>query len=337
MNMDDQVMGNKEADKNITMINENKDMRSAKPFLTDEGLRELLESATSERPSMRREQQQNRVESKASEPSINNTVNSVAQKKQAAKPELPMMKIKARTIKPDRYQLRKNRILIDSEGERAAMAYKILRTKVYQEFTNRNWNSVGITSPNPSDGKTTTAINLAYTFARSVPNIVVLVDLDLHRPSVHKHLEFAPPYGVIDYLNGDVLISEVLYRIADTNMFVIPGRECKDLPMDLFSSDRLAKLHRFLNRMFPKSFLFYDLPPVLSVDDAVVFDEKDCNLVVTAEGSTSVDDLHNVAEMMTGHNLLGYVLNKSKHSTRIHKYGYSYYGAYGKYGNYTNS
>lgn len=243
-------------------------------------------------------------------------------------------KITTKVLRLGKDQLRKNRILIGSADEPAAMSYKILRTKVYQKLNENSWSSIGITSPNPSEGKTTTVINLAHAFSRSVQNPVVLVDFDFHRPNIHKTLGFSPPAGVVDYLNDDVLISEVIYQVVDTDMFVIPGRDVEKLPMDLMSSDKVSRFHNLIKGMFPSCYIFYDMPPVIPVDDAVIFEDKECNLIVTAESQTSVDDLYHAMELLSGQNILGYVLNKSKSSSRIAKYGYSYYG-YGGYGSYT--
>ena len=290
--------------------------------LQNGGLRELLENA--EKPSPARHPEQ---DSAIVTPLGKRATHSPAEE------NLQKRKIRARTLKLDRDQLHAKRILVDGEVGHAGVAYKVLRTKVYKAFGDNGWSSVGITSANPAEGKTTTAINLAYAFARAVRNVVVLVDFDFHRPNVHNTLGFNPPAGIIDYLRGDVLISEVLYRVEGTDLFVIPGRLVDDLPLDMMSNHAIPKFHQLLKGMFPSGYIFYDLPPVLHVDDALVFEDKDCNLLIAAEGDTSIDDLHHAMELLSGQNMLGYVLNKSRHGSRISKYGYTYYG-YGSYGGY---
>ena len=100
--------------------------------------------------------------------------------------------------------------------------------------------------------------------------------------------------------------------------------------MDLMSSERVSQFHALLKKIFPSCYIFYDMPPVMLIDDVVIFGDKDCNLVVTSESTTLVDDLHHTKELLSGQKTLGYVLNKSKHHSRTSKYGYSYYG-YGSY------
>lgn len=315
---------NKQIDKGIGDVG--RENTSKAPVFKDQSLRTLLENPETSggariQGTLRTSKRDPRLE--------DGKTRQLRSEKRPAKTQAAPKKIRARTLHLDQNQLRKNRILIGSEAEQGGMEYKILRTKTYRQFKQHGWNSVGVTSPHPSDGKTTTAINLAYAFARSVQNIVILVDFDFHRPNVHNTLDFSPRHGVIDYLTGEVLLLEVLYRVANTNMFVIPGRVTEGVPVEMMGSSEVSKFHQLLKGMFPKCYIFYDLPPVLMVDDAVIFEDKDCNLVVTSESKTTVDDLHHTMELLSGQEMLGYVLNKSKHGSRIAKYGYSYYG----YGN----
>lgn len=244
-------------------------------------------------------------------------------------------KVRGRRLELDKEHLKNNLLFWDTGSESRAMPYKILRTKIYQQFNQNDWNSVGITSPSPEEGKSVTAINLAFTFTRSIENYVLLVDLDFHRPSIHKKLGFSPRFGLIDYLNGDAPISDILYGIPNTNCIVIPGREVKELPLSLMNSDRVKRFHNLINRLFPLCYIFYDMPPVLAVDDAIIFKEKDCNLIVTSENSTSVNDLNQTMELLGDQNIIGYALNKSRNRSRIVKNGYYYYGEYGGYEGYS--
>ena len=244
-------------------------------------------------------------------------------------------KIRGKRLELNKEHLKNNLIFWDIDSESRVMPYKILRTKIYQKFNQNDWNSVGITSPNPEEGKSVTAINLAFTFTRSIKNHVLLVDLDFHRPSIHKKLGFSPRFGLIDYLNGDAPISKILYGIPNSNCIVIPGREAKDLPLSLMNSDRVKRFHNLINRLFPSCYIFYDMPPVLAVDDAIIFKEKDCNLIVASENSTSVNDLNQTMELLGDQNIIGYALNKSRNRSRIVKNGYYYYGEYGGYEGYS--
>jgi len=238
--------------------------------------------------------------------------------------------LKTRSVKLDKDVLQKNKILSGGDSSRGGMAYKILRTKVYKKLNEKNWTSVAVTSPNPSDGKTTTSINLALTLSKSVKNRILLVDLDLHRPNVHKTLGMAPEYGVSDYLQGSVSLSNIIYRVDATNLYVLPGRVSDD-DVDcsgLLLSDRMRRMHRTISQLFDPCYIIYDMPPILAIDDVVTFQNKDCSLVVVAEGETTIDDLHHARELMTGQEIIGYVLNKSKNKVKHSSSGY-YYNRYG--------
>ncbi|HBS27818.1 MAG TPA: hypothetical protein DD827_11975, partial [Gammaproteobacteria bacterium] len=159
------------------------------PVLGDERLKALLEKPSMSRTKRQLSSTRSRKKNQPTAEKLKLQSPPVSQQKgNTEQPESKTAtprKVRARTLHLDQEKLRKNRILIGSEAEREGMPYKILRTKAYRQFKQHGWSSVGITSPHPSDGKTTTAINLAYAFARSVQNIVVLVDFDFHRPNIH--------------------------------------------------------------------------------------------------------------------------------------------------------
>ena len=244
-------------------------------------------------------------------------------------------KIRGKKLELDKSHLKENLIFWDDSAQAMSMPYKILRTKVYQQLQKNKWNSIGITSPNPEEGKSITTINLAFAFAHSIENHVLLIDLDFHRPSIHKKLGFSPRYGLIDYLTGDIPISEILFGIPGSNCIVIPGRDIKSIPHDLLRSDRIKKFHKLINQLLPACYIFYDMPPVLAVDDAITFKIKDSNLIVVSENTTSVNDLNHTIELLSDQHITGYALNKSKNRSRMVKNGYYYYGEYGGYDGYS--
>ncbi len=239
-----------------------------------------------------------------------------------------LKKVRVNSLRPDVATLRGNRILIGSDNESEAMAYKVLRTKLFKVMKENKWMSVGITSANPTEGKTTTAINLAYMLEQSIELPVVLVDLDMHRPNVHKLLGIKPRYGIADYLRGEATLVEVIHRLKGANLLVLPGRTAESDCGRLLSSRAMKDFGRIMMELIGPCLIMYDMAPVLAVDDVMVFDGKDCNLVVTAESSTTTDDLATVMELLADQNTVGYVLNKSRNSVKRTRYGYYYYYGY---------
>ena len=90
-------------------------------------------------------------------------------------------------------------------------AYRMLRTRVLQTLRENNWTSVAVTGPASGCGKTLTAINLAISLAMEVTHTVLLVDLDLRKPSIHEYFGYQPETGLSDYLLNDTPINQIMF------------------------------------------------------------------------------------------------------------------------------
>lgn len=216
--------------------------------------------------------------------------------------------------------LRKNLIFLGKESDSFSMAYKMLRTQVYQKMVNNNWTTLGITSATSGEGKSLTAINLAFSLSRASARPVVLVDLDLRRPSVVTKLGISVERGISDYLTRGVALQNILLRIAD-NLVLAPGIEDVSDASELLGSVQMVRFLRDLREAMPDALIIFDLPPVLMVDDVLALSPTiDACLIVAEEGRTQRDELQQAVDMMQMTNLLGVVLNKSGEISNNHYY-----------------
>lgn len=217
--------------------------------------------------------------------------------------------------------LNENRI-ITSDNDVHSHAYKILRTRVWQQMRGNGWTSLAITSANPGEGKTLTAINLAISLSRmEIGRTVLLVDLDMRRPSIHKYFGFWPEYGVNDYLQGDIPIKEIIVNPDIGDMLLLPGNVPVTNSSEILSSPRIQRLMQEIKVGFPTRLVIFDLPPVLATDDVLVLAPSiDAFLLVVEEGKSSTNDIRHTVELLKDTKLLGTVLNKSEES--IQGYGY---------------
>ena len=103
---------------------------------------------------------------------------------------------RTRTVPVDAVVLRANGVMQADAGGAAGQAFKMLRTRVLQKMRQRGWNTLAVVSATPKDGKTFTAINLAIAIAAETAHTTLLVDLDLHNPSVHRRFGIEPKVGV---------------------------------------------------------------------------------------------------------------------------------------------
>ena len=133
---------------------------------------------------------------------------------------------KTTTITLDIARLRENRIIASTEPDSVADAYKVLRTHVLQQMRANGWKALGVTSAGEGAGKTLTAINLAISLARQIDQTVLLVDLDLKRPSLMGYLvDSGEMPGLSDYLSGDRDLPEILVNPGIDRLVILPGKK----------------------------------------------------------------------------------------------------------------
>jgi capsular exopolysaccharide synthesis family protein len=200
-------------------------------------------------------------------------------------------------------------------------SYRMLRTRVLQAMREKGWNSLAITGPASGCGKTLTAINLAVSLAMEVTNTVLLVDLDLRKPSIHEYFGYQPEYGISDYLFNDIKVSEVLFSPSIDRLVVLPGREAIHNSSEMLRSPRMVRLVNELKTRYPDRLVVFDLPPILAADDALAFAPyTDAFLLVAESGGTSREDLQKALDVLKSTPIIGTVLNK----TAAPKGGYGY-------------
>ncbi|MBK9132711.1 MAG: CpsD/CapB family tyrosine-protein kinase [Gammaproteobacteria bacterium] len=219
--------------------------------------------------------------------------------------------------------LRQNRIFLGSEAGDYAHAYKVLRTRVWHQMRTNGWHSLGVTSANPGEGKTLTATNLAISLARmEIGRKVVLVDLDMRRPSVHRYLGFRPEYGISDFLLSGMSLGKILVDIGIERFAVLPGCASFANSSEILSSGRMVQLMNEIKRYFPSRVVIFDLPPILAADDVlVVAPHINAFLLVIEEGRSPAKDVGKAAELLKDSNIVGTVLNKTPEAVQQY-YGY---------------
>ncbi|MES9818835.1 MAG: hypothetical protein ABW155_19585, partial [Candidatus Thiodiazotropha sp.] len=107
---------------------------------------------------------------------------------------------KTKSVEVAKDSLREKRVIAGDTNDPVSDQYKVLRTHVLQRLKANQWNSLAITSPGEACGKTLTAINLAISLAREVNHSVLLVDLDLRRPSIGQYFYSDEYSGISEYL-----------------------------------------------------------------------------------------------------------------------------------------
>lgn len=189
---------------------------------------------------------------------------------------------------------------------------------------------ISVTSVNPGEGKTTTSINIAWSFARAGYK-TLLIDGDTRQSvmsGVFKSREKIT--GLTEFLSGTADLS---YGLCDTNienLFVVQSGSVSPNPTALLQSKNFNDMIETLRKYF--DYIIVDTPPVGIIIDAVIITQKcDASILVTATGEANKRDVQKAKQQLeqTGKLFLGVVLNKLDIS--VDKYGiYASYGNYGK-------
>ncbi len=220
----------------------------------------------------------------------------------------------------------------------ATEQYKLIRANL--DFTlpeNEMCPVIGITSSMRGEGKSTTAVNLAYVFAEKGSK-VLLIDGDMRIPSISKKLDIESAPGLADLLRGNGMqISDIRSYLLD-NWYILPAGYIPPNPSELLGSNRMADLLNRLRAVF--DCIIIDLPPVNIVSDAVSVSSLISGMIVVIrEEYTEKKELERCFRQlkMSNVNILGCVLNDAKFiNTPYNKYKrrkyYKYYNYRGSEG-----
>lgn len=150
-------------------------------------------------------------------------------------------------------------------------AFKRLRTNVLISLgdkTDKRGQIIGITSAQPSEGKSTVSVNLAYTLAE-LGKTALLIDCDMRRPAIHDIVSVKLTPGLADVLDGGIALNDAVSRYtssADKTFFdLIPGGTIPEDPVEKLNSGRFQKLLDAAANAF--DYVVLDLPPVNAVVD----------------------------------------------------------------------
>ncbi|WP_292835399.1 polysaccharide biosynthesis tyrosine autokinase [Microbacterium sp.] len=212
-----------------------------------------------------------------------------------------------------------------------AESFRALRTNLqFLDMGGRA--SFVITSSVPSEGKSTTTINLAIALADAGKR-VALLDADLRKPKVAEYLGIEGGAGLTDVLIGRVKVGDVMHPWGDRTMYVMPAGKIPPNPSELLGSQQMATLLEVLERDF--DVVLCDAPPLLPVTDAAILARATSGaLVVVSAGRTNRHQLSGAIDALqtVGAKVAGIVL--SMVPTRgpdayAYTYGYGYGQGYG--------
>lgn len=124
-----------------------------------------------------------------------------------------------------------------------------------------------VTSSLPEEGKTTLAVSLASLMARSQKRVLI-IDLDLRHPSVHRELGWQVSAGLVEYMAGERTLQEVIHNDLETGLHFLPVKAHTTTPTDLLESEKMRQLVQICRENY--DLVILDSAPVASVNDTRV-------------------------------------------------------------------
>lgn len=202
-------------------------------------------------------------------------------------------------------------------------AYRTVRTSILLSQAGRSPKKILVTSAIPGEGKTTVSVNLATSLA-TTGSRVVLVDLDLRRPSVSKYFRITRrAKGVVDVVTGQKTIEESLLTTPVENLWVLPSGPIPPNPAELIGADEMIVLLDSLAAKFDH--VVIDSAPVLPVSDSLLLAMVADGVVLVVRGEATPGPAVRQAKERLGSlgtRFLGVILN----GANIHSGEYGYYG-----------
>lgn len=204
-----------------------------------------------------------------------------------------------------------------------AEPYRVLRTNILFTIKDPDIRTITVVSGGAGEGKSTTVINLATTFAQN-GNSVLLVDSDLRRPSLHKRLDFENSPGLTDVLLGQKKLEDVTQSTGESRLEFLASGKLPSSAMGILNSQQMRDFIKDVRKRY--DYVLFDSPPLMGVSDATVLaSEVDVSLLVVQyrkyPQSLAVRSRQMVDKV--GGRLLGVVLNNINVSNDASYYYYS--------------
>ncbi len=200
--------------------------------------------------------------------------------------------------------------LITIDRSPATEAYRLLRTLIMASESGagikaKTWL---ITSSQPAEGKTTTAINVAISITQ-LGQSALIVDCDLRTPRVHKRLRVDREPGLSTYLSGDVDLEEVIRKLAIPGLSFMPSGARPYNPCELIGSQKMKEMVEKLAHFY--DYIVFDSPPLILADPLILSTIVD-RVILVVNGVKSNWEAVSLARQelsSVGANVFGVVLN----------------------------
>lgn len=218
--------------------------------------------------------------------------------------------------------------MVDDVRSPIAESYRHLRTSLLLSSAGQPPRTILVTSSQPSEGKTTTAINTAFMLAQTGADVLI-IDCDLRRPRLHAQFELQNTKGLTTWLSGEKDLNTLLQSHPKTpHLKVLTSGPVPPNPAELLGSEEMRKLLGLLSERF--AHIIIDSPPAISFTDASILSTMVDGVMLVVHGGRSSRAVVRRAKQQlldVGAHIFGVVLN----NVRVESQDYYYSGYYSHY------
>ncbi len=205
-----------------------------------------------------------------------------------------------------------------------AEKFRVLVTRLRNLRSQREIKSIQVTSSVVDEGKTVIAANLAVALARHSQDRVLLVEGDLHNPSLHALLGLSHLKGLCHWWKEPkASFADFVYHVVDLPLWYLPAGERSEEPAEILQSTRFADNLAQLSGLF--DWIVVDSTPLQPMADANIWNHLvDGSLLVVRENITPVKALKKGLAGLDSPKIIGVVLNGATEFDRVNYYDKRY-------------
>jgi capsular exopolysaccharide synthesis family protein len=216
-------------------------------------------------------------------------------------------------------------VVLEAPKSAIAESFRRLRSNLFLKLKSEKSKLILVTSSQPNDGKSFIAFNLAASIA-SVGNKTIIIDCDLHKPTLHEKFREDNSAGISDFMVNNASAVEIIRNTFIENLSFIPAGPILPNPSELIESGALDELINYLKKEY--EYIIIDTSPVgLVVDALQLIRYASQILLISRINYTRKDILGNVINDFNSNNIKNYdiVFNNLSLNTSPYRHYTSYY------------
>jgi capsular exopolysaccharide synthesis family protein len=199
--------------------------------------------------------------------------------------------------------------------------FRSLRTRLLQAGERERKRAFVITSAGVGEGKTLTALNLAWLLAQTDGVKALIIDADLRQPCAADYLGIETECGLSEVLTGETRLNEAIIKLEPAALHLLPGGAAREDVAELLSGPRFGRLLDEARKQF--DYIIIDAPPLGVFTDAnLLINRADSAILVVRAARTRYAVVDRLLEQLPRERLLGVVLNRADAKPEDNTYYY---------------